>query len=108
MVRSSFSGTGPGGLTGWTIRAFRLRPRWNGRGKLPQKRGNRIIRSRDPPFAGRCRGLHVLELRVLGKLEVVRDGGALMSPPSRETPDAFAYRALTPAWPVTTRFGKRR
>src|SRR6516162_1010339 len=45
--------------------------------------------------ADRGRERHVLELRVLGELEVVRDGTPVMLPPSRKTRALLAYLALT-------------
>src|SRR6516225_1297751 len=50
-----------------------------------------MIRGRADP--GRER--HVLELRVLGELEVIRDGAPLTLPPSRKTRALLAYLALT-------------
>ena len=37
----------------------------------------------------------MLELRVLGELEVIRDGAPAMLPPSRKTRALLAYLALT-------------
>src|SRR6516162_4305226 len=45
--------------------------------------------------ADRGRERYVLELRVLGELEVVRDGAPAMLPPSRKTRALLAYLALT-------------
>jgi TolB-like protein len=51
------------------------------------------ITIRGPADPGRER--YVLELRVLGELEVVRDGAPVMLPPSRKTRALLAYLALT-------------
>src|SRR5215468_3148468 len=40
-------------------------------------------------------GCHVLELRVLGEFEVIRNGAAVSLPPSRKTRALLAYLALT-------------
>jgi DNA-binding SARP family transcriptional activator len=40
-------------------------------------------------------GSPVLELKVLGGLKVLRDGGAAVLPPSRKTRALLAYLALT-------------
>ena len=45
--------------------------------------------------AGRGRERHVLEVRVLGELEVVRDGAPVTLPHSRKTRALLAYLALT-------------
>src|SRR6516165_7185797 len=42
-----------------------------------------------------CQEIAVLEIRVLGTLEVIRDGTAAPLPPSRKTRALLAYLALT-------------
>jgi TolB-like protein/DNA-binding SARP family transcriptional activator len=62
---------------------------------LPQKRGNRIILAKTRDSEDRRGGRHVLEFRVLGEFEVVRDGGSMTLPPSRKTRALLAYLGLT-------------
>src|SRR5215469_10330009 len=45
--------------------------------------------------AGRGRERHVLEVRVLGELEVIREGAPVTLPRSRKTRALLAYLALT-------------
>src|SRR4051794_15509830 len=94
MIRSSPLRQGPGGPRRSDIRPFRLCLRWNRRGKLPWKRGYRIICSGNSISESR-RGGRVVEFRVLGELEVIRDGARAMLPPSRKTRALLAYLALT-------------
>src|SRR5438270_1397359 len=54
---------------------------------------NRAAKIRCP--AGRGGERHVLELRVLGELEVIRDGAPVTLPRSRKTRALLAYLALT-------------
>ena len=80
-------------------RRDRLRLRVSGRGKLPRKRGYRIIdRERAGPercWRNAAKEVAVLEIRVLGGLEVIRDGVPATLPPSRKTRALLAYLALT-------------
>ncbi len=83
----------PSALSDRTMAIERVRGRGNRRGKLRWKRGYCII-------AGACNlllscGQHVLEFRVLGEFEVVRDGATVTLPPSRKTRALLAYLALS-------------
>src|SRR5438045_9654695 len=53
------------------------------------------MRNRDPLSGWSPGGRHVLEFRVLGELEVIRDGDPVTLPPSRKTRPLLAYLALT-------------
>jgi hypothetical protein len=84
-------------LTGRRMSAGRLRPR----GKLSRKRGCRIIRPHESiryVSVECCKEIAVLEIRVLGGLDVIRDGVAVTLPPSRKTRALLVYHALTRSW----------
>jgi TolB-like protein len=76
----------------------RLRLRVSRRGKLPTKRGYPIIAGAIWPrtlLPNAAEEVAVLEIRVLGGLEVIRDGATAVLPPSRKTRALLAYLALT-------------
>lgn len=76
----------------------RLSLRVSGRGKLPGNRGYRIIGgelARNICWRNPAKDVAVLEIRVLGSLELVRNGAPATLVASRKTRALLAYLALT-------------